>query len=110
MSNDWPMDITLFTAATLALLTATAHAQVDKCTGMSAINAKNCRALQGVLEEQDARLAARQGVNPDALMPPLPPGMKPTPEYFKSAAVRGGLRANSAARNGQAIDFLDRDC
>jgi hypothetical protein len=46
----------------------------------------------------------------EALMPPLPPGMKPTPEYFKSAAIRGGLHANARFATQQPTAFVNRDC
>lgn len=48
----------------------------------------------------------------EPLMPPLPPGIKPTMEYFKSAAARGAIHATYAAQNApqEATAFVNRDC
>ena len=40
------------------------------------------------------------------LMPPLPPGIKPTMEYFKSAAARGAIHATDAAQNAPKRQVL----
>jgi hypothetical protein len=46
----------------------------------------------------------------ETLMPPLPPGVKPTMEYFKSAAARGALHAQARMQQEDAIAFVNRDC